>query len=205
MPTGYTSELYAGKDVTFEHFALRCARGMGVAIELRDEPLEVPLPDEFVIGTYETERALEAQLKLAEAYARTPDDWAALELKSRTEANEAYEKSLAESDALRDRYEAMLAEVNDWEPPTEEHEGLKAFMVEQLTSSIKLDTDYSYSWFQKDAEPRTWEQYRRDQLVKLHAEKKWAEQALREEEARVAGRNAWVRALRESLAAKAGA
>lgn len=39
----------------------------------------------------------------------------------------------------RKRYQAMLDQVNTWIPPTSEHDGLKKFMIEQLTSSIEGD------------------------------------------------------------------
>ena len=38
MPTGYTLDLYNGKDITFEEFVLKCARAFGALIDMRDEP-----------------------------------------------------------------------------------------------------------------------------------------------------------------------
>lgn len=37
MPTGYTSPLYEGKEISFEQFALRCARNFGALVMMRDE------------------------------------------------------------------------------------------------------------------------------------------------------------------------
>ena len=37
------------------------------------------------------------------------------------------------------RYGSMLLQVEAWTPPTEDHEGLKKFMADQLTESIKFD------------------------------------------------------------------
>jgi len=44
MPTGYTAEIYEGeKEVTFEKFALTCARAFGACITIRDEPMSASI------------------------------------------------------------------------------------------------------------------------------------------------------------------
>lgn len=47
MPTGYTSPLYEGKEISFEQFALRCARNFGALVMMREEPLDTPIPEKF--------------------------------------------------------------------------------------------------------------------------------------------------------------
>jgi len=37
MPSGYTSDLYEGKNISFTQFALQCARAFGAAIDQRDD------------------------------------------------------------------------------------------------------------------------------------------------------------------------
>lgn len=43
MPSGYTSDIYHGKDVTFKEFALKCARNFGALMHMRDESLDTPI------------------------------------------------------------------------------------------------------------------------------------------------------------------
>lgn len=40
MPTGYTSIIDDNENVTFKEYALRCARGFGALMHLRDESLD---------------------------------------------------------------------------------------------------------------------------------------------------------------------
>jgi len=201
MPSGFTSDLYEGKDVSFEQFALQCARGMGALIMMRDDPWDAPIPTEFTVSPYYEDALADAELDLTTAEKRTLEDWAALAESARIGANTAWEIAERRNQDLRDRYGRMLAQVNDWTPPTAEHEGLKNLMVEQLTESIRFDT----SSYRRPAEVhRTAEEYRRDEMVKLRAQKKRAEESLREERERAASRTAWVRELRASLTSDTG-
>ena len=40
MPTGYTTDIYNGKDVTFKDFALKCARAFGACIHQREDNID---------------------------------------------------------------------------------------------------------------------------------------------------------------------
>ena len=40
MPSGYTSDIYNGKEVTFKDFALGCARAFGACVMQRDDPAD---------------------------------------------------------------------------------------------------------------------------------------------------------------------
>jgi len=41
MPSGFTSDIYDGKKITFKDFTLKCARAFGACIHLRDDPITV--------------------------------------------------------------------------------------------------------------------------------------------------------------------
>jgi hypothetical protein len=43
MPTGYTAPIADG--MTFEQFALGCARAFGALVTMRDEPSDAPIPE----------------------------------------------------------------------------------------------------------------------------------------------------------------
>lgn len=44
MPSGYTSDIYEGKDISGKDFILKCARAFGATIMMRDEPLDKEIP-----------------------------------------------------------------------------------------------------------------------------------------------------------------
>lgn len=196
MPTGYTAGVQDGRIVEFREFALQCARAFGALIELRDEPLAATVPPPFEPRGYHQKALGEAQAKLAEIEAM--DDRAvaraaeAAYLESCQFWAEVREKRATE----RVRYEAMLAKVNAWAPPTPDHQGLKDFMLSQLRESIDWDCrDYETEppRRQTEAEWRTEALAQARNMIELHT------QEHAKEVARVNDRNAWVRALAQSL------
>jgi hypothetical protein len=197
MPTGYTAMLN-DEDVTFPAFAMECARAFGALILMRDDPKGTPIPDEFQPNTsYYDESQAAAEARLAELRAMTPEDIVQANQEERADVLEQRARSTMERRDLRLRYEAMLAEVQAWEPPTEDHQGLKDFMAEQITSSIKFDcTPISYPEMPA-SDPAEWFEA---QVAKCERDIAYAEERRAEEIERVAQRNGWVRALRESLA-----
>jgi hypothetical protein len=135
MPSGYTSDIYNGKEVTFKDFALGCARAFGACVMQRDDPAdEKPkiMPEE----SYHTEK-----LKNLGEFKKPTE----AEFESYFKETIAdYEKSIKEKNELKKRYSDILEEANNWQPPTKEHERLKAFMIEQLTDSSSFDCGVSF-------------------------------------------------------------
>jgi hypothetical protein len=66
MPTGYTSDLYGGKEQDFRSFALSCARAFGALITMRDDPVDTPIPERFEPSTYSDRELSRAQDRLIE-------------------------------------------------------------------------------------------------------------------------------------------
>lgn len=142
MPTGYTSCIEKG--VTFEQFAMQCARACSALISMRDDGLETPIPDKIEPNPFYKEQVLEKEKKLEEIIVMTL-------AQSSVKANEQYDKELIahheaikNHDELRLKYQAMIEQVQNWQPPTKDHEPLKKFMLEQLQSSMDSDCDNSY-------------------------------------------------------------
>src|SRR5690349_5311636 len=133
MPTGYTADLT--KETTFKEFALRCARGMGALILMRDDPMDAPIPDEFQADNYYVEALEDAQSDLSRVGEMTVDD-AAEELKRHNKKQEELRADLLEkSVSQREIYDRMVQLVESWKAPTANHEGMKKFMLEQLRGS----------------------------------------------------------------------
>lgn len=192
MPTGYTYAVGSGEVSTLRDFALRCARGMGACITMRDDALDKSIPERFVPSTeYHDERLVEARSLLsltdslsdAECSTRADADYA--------EAKSSFEKSVGEAKAENERYRSMLAHVNAWET---EAEGIKSFMCQQLEVSI---SDYDY---ERDAPTlltgSEWRVATRSRALRDIA---YHEKGKAEEIERTERRNEWLQKLRDSL------
>jgi len=142
MPTGYTSKIESG--ITFEAFAMDCARAFGALIELRDD-MTAPIPDAFAPSSYHADAAKRAAAELKALDSMTPAQAQKKAEKAHREAVESNERTLATAAALLAKYDAMLAQVRAWKPPTKDHQGLKDFMVQQITDSIKFDCDRKWA------------------------------------------------------------
>lgn len=195
MPTGYTAPLHDGEDITFEQFALRCSRAMGAAIMQRDEHPDVEIR-ERVVEDYEINRVTKAQKDLALALGWSLAEWQSKQEKEMADAKEYALRYATDREAMRSRYQAMLAQVEAWTPPTHEHTGLRDFMIEQIESSIKFDCG---DWTPSIPEGLPVSEYAEKEIAKLSQAVVRATEQLDKERERVASQNAWVRALRDSL------
>ena len=195
MPTGYTHTLYEGGQQTFPEFALNCARNFGALIELRDSP-EAEIPERFEPSSYHREKLEESENNLRR-WQEMSDDKVAADLRQTQEAAFAARKKIIRTAEERQvRYEEMLDEVETWTPPTSEHQGLKDFMTQQLTESIRYDCSTTYL---PEPPPDDVEGWRQDRLDHARKEVAYhAEQYQRECE-RAEERTSWVQALMESL------
>ena len=196
MPTGYTHAIEKGID--FKTFAWGCARGMGALIMMRDEPRDAPIPDQFEPGDYHLKKIEEARATLAKLEAMTPEEAATCAQAAFDEEVKRREDGIAKADSLRRKYEAMLAQVREWRPPTLEHEGLRMFMAEQIEQSIAFDCDAHYYRKMKPKRLSATEWLAQEQ-VKAMKEIGYHATEHEKEVERTNSRNAWVQALRASL------
>lgn len=196
MPTGYTAEIADGTVTDFRTFALRCARQFGACIMQRDDPMRDE-PKHREPSDYHRKALAQAEADLAELQAMTVEEAgrrADAEHTNAVREHERYERNQRET---RARYDAMLANVQRWTPPTSDHAALKRFMISQLEESRKLDTDWHSNApkHQSGADWLTARRARASHDVGYHAGE-WAE-----EQSRCAQANAWIDALYGSLTA----
>jgi membrane-bound lytic murein transglycosylase len=196
MPTGYTHGVADGKVTDFPTFAMECARAFGALISMRDD-YDAPVPDEFQPSDYHAVQLEEARLRLTELQALTPEQAEERAAEAYVKACESNAQFKANTDEKRRRYEAMLEQVRAWEPPTAEHVELKRFMEAQLTDSIRHDCE----WQPEEPVRQSWSEWLDDQLKQAHSSIRYHASEDAAERARIAGRNAWVKGLRESLQA----
>lgn len=196
MPTGYTAKLYDG-DEDFKDFVLKCATAfLG---EFYDRDINTPIPPHTETSTYLTERLEQLYKDKAslESLNKT-----ALGAAARSHKRTLINKATADIETSRQRkarYEDMLKQVEHWQPPTDTHQKLKEFMVEQLNSSM---SDGDTSWQERrlqDAKSITPESYKRDKLREIEMSIAGTKQEIARQSERIDVRNRYVEQLFESL------
>ena len=193
MPTGYTAALYDAPQ-SLRDFILGCSRAMMPLISLRDEPPDTPVPDGFVLSPRYAEEVAAAELALDAAKAMPPSAAKKGASDSFFRAMESWRIGEDARVARLGRFEAMLAAVEAWEPPTEDHEPLKRYMVDQLTEELRYLADPAPT-------PRlaTAADFRRNKIDSAQRDLDYARQELDRATERVAFNDAWVKALWAAL------
>ncbi|MEK5167155.1 hypothetical protein NYE69_33275 [Paenibacillus sp. FSL R5-0527] len=195
MPTGYTSSIYNGEEVTVKDFVLKCSRAFGALVMMRDEPMDAEIPV-FEPSSYNLESLEKAKEQLKKLTSLSSEEVEKLAEEEYRNGVEEYQKNLKKRRELRSRYERLLAEVNAWNPPSSEHVGLKEFCVKQLEESIDWDCDEKYL---TPPVRLSGEEYRKSGIVKAHKEIAYYSNAHEEEVQRTNSRNLWVKQLKDSL------
>ena len=191
MPTGYTTDIYNGKDISFRDFALNCARAFGACIMQRDDPAdEKPkiMPEE----SYHAE-----ELKKIGKFKKPTK--AEFENYIKTKTADCKE-IIKQKKKLQTAYNKKIKEAQNWNPPTPEHEELKKFMIEQLTHSMQFDCSYDhYESELKELNKMTYDDYFEQKkqshkwLIKHHTE------YLEKDLDNIRKRNKWIQDLYNSL------
>jgi len=196
MPTGCTAAIEKG--ITFNQYAMGCARAFGSCVTMRDVPKDTPIPEEFKASDWNEKELAKAEIVLARLYKLTIAE-ANQSAITEYEAEVKRQTTAIEKDrTLMAKYRAMLDNVNQWQPPTPDHVEFKNFMVEQIESSIKHDGMESYynehppklltgeSWLTNAKEKAIWN-------IEYHTK------GHNDEVDRTNSRNRWVKDLRDSL------
>lgn len=199
MPTGYTSAVLEG--ATARQFAESCARAF--IFEMRDAPSDAPLPTK-VKGDYSLkhhrEGLQEAKKRLANLK-KMPIDRAAS--KARRDFDEA--RKHCEEGVQRDaencfKLAKVLVEVARYVPPTKDLGKYKAFMIEQLETTIEHDGNPDYYMDQlaklKLQSPQKW---KAQQIKYAEREVEYHTKELAKAKSRCAKDNRWLKGLHASL------
>lgn len=139
MPTGYTYGVQEGNVTTLDAFAQECARAfLWQSRDSNEKDLIklVTIPNDV---EYQKNQLVKAKENLNELLALTETEWRtryeeekADDIRRQQERNERLKTEQA-------RYNAMIEKVEAWTPPTEKHEDLKEFMLDQLAKSLDFD------------------------------------------------------------------
>lgn len=196
MPTGYTAKVYDGTEESFESFVLRCAHAIEYFIDMRDEPLNIKIKDVKKVDSSYHLNALKKEKKELYRLKKLTNE------QIKEEVNKYNEKQMKDwiasckrEKVLRERYEVMLEKVKKWKVPSIEHEGLKNFMIQQLSESIQFDCHHE-SQKPEDVSQKDWY----SNLIEMSEENiKYYLEKLKEEVENVKKRNEYVKLLKESL------
>lgn len=197
MPTEYTVPLYEGKGMTFEQFALRCARNFGALVDMREEPLDAPIPEEFQVDDFyqkEYEKA-KADYENFKQHPPTDEELEEAYVKYVQRETDHANKANEEAALMRQRYEAMLEKARRWIPPTPEHVNLRNFIIDQLKQSMDFDCN---EYHPRISEKQKWMEYERSGKAYkdgLQFSKANLDRATKT----CAARNVWIKDLRDSL------
>ena len=193
--TGYVHHMIDNNQ-TFAQFALTCARNFGALILMRDESMDAPIPERFEPPDFHRKQASDAEGELETFSAMSAGErreWAVRNIREQLEYWRKYEKEAQDrAGKIRD----MLAEVRAWQSPSDDHDGLKRFMAEQLESSLPGDyyAEEIAKWMTLDptAHAEAHLKRLREQIAYHH--KEYVEEVSRTEQ-----RNRWLAQLRRSL------
>lgn len=203
MPTGYTARIEDGSITTGKDFLKLCTRAFGIAIDLKDEPLSIPTPTKFKPDTYYRNRLDKARAELENTKNMSFEDAKTKMAKSHADRIKMY-KSLAEQYIKHnEEYAKVRAEVEAWNPPTEEHCNLKIFALKQIDISVEKQEQIDY-YVQKaneklDDSDEAVKRFIAEQIESCCEEVIRAEAAWEGELERVASKNTWMKKFLDSL------
>ena len=203
MPTGYTAGILDGRINTFEEFAKACAKAFGGMSHMRhSETTDEYIPDK--INDYYTDSIDKCNRKLVELANKSNED---LENEALVEYNDDKEHNLKQIVRVnndREKLTKFLQSAKDYIPPTEDHEDIKNFMIQQLTDTIVSDCNTEYHDQQlirnhqliKDLPNRN---LRLEKLEVINTSLGYNIKRFKDETTRIDENNEWVRVLFKSI------
>lgn len=141
MPTGYTYFIENGDISTGAEFLKKCIRNFGCCIDQREDPLSSPLITEVKPSSYYKEQYENTVKKYDEFKSKTNDEIREMMRDQRDKVLSDTERYLSKQKLLRNKYLIVREDVENWVPPTPDHEGIKRFALEQIGMSIPTEDD----------------------------------------------------------------
>jgi len=136
MPTGYTAAIY--DDISFEDFILNCARNFGALMHMRDDSSKAKIKLRKETDYYQ-ESLEESEAELEELLSLDGEGAFKRARAANTERFNEYLRRVTETQKQLSQLVAMREKVESWQAPSEEHTGLKKFMLSQIDETISFD------------------------------------------------------------------
>lgn len=183
----------------FNSFVMTCARAMGACVMMRDEPFDAPIPT-FEPSDYNAKAKLDAEKLLKKLKSMSTEDAMALGKEEKTKDIKRLKECVDREEAENKRLDRMVEEVGEWAPPTEDHQGLKEFMLDQIDISRTAGVYYQGELDKTQSREPT--SFIFDKIANAERDIEYHKKGDTEERDRTEERNQWVIALRESLECK---
>jgi len=204
MPTGYTSGIIDGKITTFEQFATQCSRAFGATIHMRDNPLDSPYEPRTPSDYYEN--SLQSQREKLEEMKTMTDEAIVQEFETLLNDNlEYHDRELEKTKVNLERLNSIMESAKSWVPPTEDHEGIRDYMIDQLKITIQADGDSSYhveeiirtkKELEEGIDPKV---YREERIKEIEDRISYYEEEVQKELERCKKSNDWMDKFLESI------
>lgn len=195
MPTGYTSYICDGKIDCGTDFIMICARAFGALVEMRDNPLDAIIPEEFKPSNYHKEQ-IEKHKQQFERYSNMTIEEAEMLVEEEYKEELKRKSDYAiDKQSQKRKYIKVLNEVKNWEPPTKDHVELKKFAIEQIETSIEWDC-YIY---EEQIIKKSAEEFINNRVQEAIENMAYHAKDWQKEIEIVKNRNLWIKQLRDSL------
>jgi hypothetical protein len=196
MPTGYTEAVASGEVVDFKDYAMRCARAFGAAVTMRDDPPDVPIPDEFEPSQWNAKRLVEVESEIAALQTATKKEIEAMAKSAHDETHRNWQNAVAKKREMLARYTSMLCKAKQFVPPSEDHRPFAEFLIGQLEDSIDHDCSLEFYPEPVKLDAATWKAKR---LERLGKDREYHIRHQRDEDERTHRRNKWLKDLRIAI------
>lgn len=213
MPSDYTRPIETGKITNAKDYIMRCARACNALAFMMDEPLDIPIPEVISTSTYYSDRLSDSKKELEKLKNMNSDDIHKAHVEEIEETCEYFMNSYKESKDKKEKYDAILKQLESWNPTNPSYQKLKEFAIEQIQESCPVEEEYNMllkaAKKQKEAmdcvpfintmNNETDEEWYKNAIDHANSSIKRYEQRLEESNARTKFANEWISGLRKSL------
>ena len=196
MPTGYTAPIEDNANFTFEDYIWRCAKAH--LMEYRDKGMNEPVKLEdstFNDNGYHQKELKEAFQKRKDFNTLTDAELKELYKQNMYDRLDKAEEALKKALEMKVRYDSFLEQAKAWEPPTDKHENLKKFMIDQIEQSTAYNDVEYYKNQLIEIGQQSFEDYIKVEKDSLEWHVSYHTEQMGKSIKRDNGRTEWVRAL----------
>lgn len=144
MPTGYTAYIEDGNITTGKEFLKLCLREFGIAVDMRDEPLSVPVPAHFEPDEWYKNHYMNMVKKLKENESLTFEEVKLRRQREHDKEVKSARRAIAQMTEVNERYKQIRKQIEAWTPPTEDYNGIKQFAIDQIEKSMNPEDHFDY-------------------------------------------------------------
>jgi len=141
MPTGYTAGILDGTTKDFNQFAKHCSRAF--IMHLRDEPMDSEYKKREV-SDYHIKAIEKAKEELKQADSLLDEELIIKEKNRLIDSKKYYLDREVKIKTDKIKLESFLKKAKAYIPPTDKHQGIADFMIEQIKKTIDVDCSGTY-------------------------------------------------------------